>query len=296
LKIGYPCINRSIGCTSNSTFRLSSYSNKRFKVTVASNLECLRKILRYNVANGLLFFRIGSDLVPFASHPICKFNWAKHFSEDLSELGHYIRKREVRISMHPDQFVLLNSPRQKVNDRSIKELAYHCRVLDIMDLDETAKVQLHVGGAYGDKQAAILRFNDNYDSLPENIRERLVIENDHRLFSVEDCLGIADTVGIPVVFDTLHHSCLNSGKSAREALQKCMRAWRTADGLPMVDYSSQRNKSKAGVHAWSIDLGQFRSFLNRTRGLNFDVMLEIKDKEKSALKARKALDNHNRSI
>ena len=229
--------------------------------------------------------------MPFASHPICKFDWAKHFSEDLSELGHYIMKHDMRISMHPDQFVLLNSPHRNVNDRSIKELAYHCKVLDHMDLDSTAKVQLHVRGAYGDKQAASFRFTKNYDSLSEAIKSRLVIENDHRLFSVEDCLRISDRVKIPVVFDAFHHSCLNRGESVRDALQRCMATWGIKDGSLLVEYSNQQGNARAGVHAWSIDLGRFRSFLKKTKGLDFDVMLEIKDKEKSALKARKVLHN-----
>ena len=292
MKIGYPCINTTVGCTTNSTFRLSSYSENRLKKTVASNLDCLKNILQYNVSNDILFFRISSDIVPFASHPVCEFSWAKRFSEDLSTLGGYIRKHDIRISMHPDQFVLINSTRQEVNDRSIKELAYQCTVLDRMNLDSTAKVQLHVGGVYGDKQGAMLRFTKNYDSLPEAIKRRLVIENDHRLFSVEDCFRIAETVNIPVLFDVFHHSCLNHDESVREAVQKCMMTWRTRDGVLMVDYSNQKRKARTGVHAWSIDLGQFRSFLKRTKGLDFDIMLEIKDKERSVLKAQKVLNSY----
>jgi len=230
---------------------------------------------------------MSSDLVPFASHPICKFNWAKHFSKDLSTLSGYIRKNDIRISMHPDQFVLINSPRRAVNIRSINELVYHCRVLDCMNLDHTAKVQLHVGGAYGDKQAAILRFTNNYNSLPETVKRRLVIENDHRLFSVEDCLRISETVNLPIVFDVFHHTCLNRGESIREALENCMTTWTRKDGLPIVDYSNQQSNASLGVHAQSIDLGRFRSFLEETKSLDFDIMLEIKDKERSAREAQK---------
>jgi len=289
LKIGYACINETVGCTTNSTFRLASYSEKRLKETVANNLDCLSKILHYNVSNKIHFFRISSDIVPFASHPICRLNWAKHFSDDLSALGRYVRKHDIRISMHPDQFVLINSTRQEVNDRSIKELAYHCRILDCMNLDHTAKIQFHIGGVYGDKQGAMLRFAKNYDSLPDAVKSRLVIENDHRLFSVEDCLRISETVKIPIVFDAFHHTCLNRGESIREALGNCMTTWTGKDGLPIVDYSSQQRNARVGVHAQSIDLGRFRSFLKKTKGLDFDVMLEIKDKERSVLKAQKLL-------
>ena len=78
--------------------------------------------------------------------------------------------------MHPDQFVVLNSP-NSVIEKSISELEYHCKVLDAMRLGETAKVQIHVGGVYGNKIEALTRFVRTYKALDNTIRQRLVIEN-----------------------------------------------------------------------------------------------------------------------
>jgi UV DNA damage endonuclease len=103
MRIGYPCINNSIPRNATSTFRLASYSESRMIQTVKDNLIHLNEILKYNVKNNLLFFRIRSDLVPFASHPICKFEWYKLFQSELLEIGDYIKKNNSRISMHPDQ-------------------------------------------------------------------------------------------------------------------------------------------------------------------------------------------------
>ncbi len=161
--------------------------------------------------------------------------------------------------------------------------------MDAMKLDSSAKVQLHVGGAYGDKQKASSRFISNYEELPAAIKRRLVIENDDRIYSIRDCLEINLTTRIPIVFDTLHHECLNNGETFRDALGCLAKTWRNIDGVPMVDYSNQAPRQKIGKHSKSINVDEFKRFIKSTKGLEFDVMLEIKDKEISASKAQDIL-------
>lgn len=285
MRIGYPCINRGIGCTANSTFRLASYSAERLKKTVGMNLDCLERILEHNLEHGLLFFRLSSDIVPFASHAVCRFDWQRFFRSRFARLGRYVREHRMRISMHPDQFTLLNSIDRAIYRQSLKELRYHCDMLDRMGLGPDAKIQLHVGGVYGDKPASIKRFVERCRRFAPRLRSRLVIENDDRLFTVADCLGISARCGIPVLFDVLHHEVNSSGETIFHALGQCARTWRRRDGVPMVDYSSQELGARPGKHAETIDLLAFGKFLRQSRPLDFDVMLEIKDKEASALKA-----------
>jgi UV DNA damage endonuclease len=290
VKIGYPCINTSIQRHHKSTFRLASYSEMRLIQTVRDNLAHLEKILKFNVENRLLFFRISSDLVPFASHPICKFNWIDNFKSEFKQLGEYIKANNIRISMHPDQFVILNSSNDKVTDNSINELKYHCNILDAMDLDRTAKVQIHVGGVYGDKPRAIKKFIECYSTLSEAIKKRIAIENDDHLFNLKDCLEIHQQTGIPIIFDNFHHECFNYSKeSIIQAIKKASLTWKVKDGLPMLDYSSQSKGERKGKHAATLDPLLFCNFIMETQRLDFDVMLEIKDKEKSALAALKLL-------
>jgi UV DNA damage endonuclease len=285
MRIGYPCINRSVGCSPSHTFRLASYSDTRLVETVQANLSCLEKILLYNASRRLLFFRITSDLVPFASHPVCTFTWQEHFSEDFRRIGEYVKGHNFRISMHPDQFVLLNTPYQDIFERSIADLICQVQVLDLMELNTTAKVQLHVGGIYGDKTAGIDRFVNAYERLEDPVKKRLVIENDERLYSVADCLSIHERTGIPVLLDVFHHSIYNNHERIEDLLAPVCSTWKNPDGIPMIDYSSQQPGKRAGAHAESIDEEDFRSFLKGSMPYDIDIMLEIKDKEKSALSA-----------
>lgn len=289
MKIGYPCMNHTINCTTNSTFRLASYSSKKLIDTVTRNLRSLQEILTFNVKHDLLFFRIGSGIVPFASHPICNFDWQTYFREDLIDIGCYIKQNKIRISMHPDQFILINALDENILARSIAELDYHCNLLDIMELDDTAKVQIHVGGSYGNKIEAIKRFIERYHALPMNIKKRLVIENDDRLFDIRDCMLISKKTKVPIILDIFHHECLNNNESVREVLQKCSETWKKKDGIPMIDYSSQQKEARKGKHCLHINTKKFVKFLDDTKGINFDIMLEIKDKEKSALKAQRII-------
>ena len=285
MRIGYPCINRSIGCTASRTFRLASYTEERMGDTVQENLSCLSRIIAYNERHGMLFFRITSDLVPFASHPVCTFPWQEEYAGEFEKIGDYIQQYGFRISMHPDQFVLLNAPDKGVLQRSIDDLVYQVQVLDLMGLDHTAKVQVHVGGVYGDKPAAIDRFVQQYDLLDTVIQDRLVIENDERLYTLSDCLAIHERTGIPVVADTFHHSLLNNREQFTALLDPVRKTWKAHDGIPMIDYSSQEPGKRVGAHAGHIVAEDFRQFLKETLPGDFDIMLEIKDKEKSALAA-----------
>ncbi|MDI6719262.1 MAG: UV DNA damage repair endonuclease UvsE [Methanomicrobiales archaeon] len=296
VRIGYPCINRSIGCRAGSTFRLASYSEERLERAVRNNLECLYRILEFNVENGILFFRITSDLIPFASHPDCRSPWQRRFADAFSCIAEFIRRHRIRISMHPDQFVLLNSMNTAVQERSKRGLAYHAQVLEALELPTDAKVQLHLGGVYGDRRRSIERFIRRYEALPDQIRSRLVIENDDRLYTLADCVSVHDRTGVPVLLDVFHHRVNGSGESCGEAVRLAGATWAAEDGVPMVDYSSQQAGRRAGVHAESIDLADFRRFLAVSRPVDIDIMLEIKDKERSAIQAVEATASDPRFI
>jgi UV DNA damage endonuclease len=296
MRIGYPCINRTLSCQGNKTFRLKSYSKQRFIKTVENNLDCLKQILHFNREQNILFFRISSDTIPFASHPVLTIDWVNYFKDSLKKIGLFIKENNMRISMHPDQFIVLNSKKKDVVKRSVEELKYHAIFLDALELDSTAKIQLHVGGVYNDKQNSLNRFINHYEQLPEQIKKRLVIENDEKSYSAKDCFQISKNCAIPIVFDVLHHQINNHNESVYTILNQIASTWKKEDGLPMVDYSSQEKNEKIGKHAMHIDKNDFIRFLQKSNSIDFDVMLEIKDKENSAVEAIHVAKNDSRFI
>jgi UV DNA damage endonuclease len=301
LKIGYPCINLTLKNPYSSTFRLRSFSEKRFNETVKNNLNHLSKILKFNLNNNILFFRLSSGIIPFASHPICNIDWDYIFKTELSEIGEFIKKNNMRISMHPDQFVILNAKNEKIIENSVRELQYHSKVLESMNLTHNAKIQIHIGGVYEDKRTSKERFIKTFMKLEENLKKRIIIENDDRSYALKDCLDISYETGIPIVFDTLHHECLNNNETVQEALTSATNTWKYAlDGDPIMDYSSQSIGERKGKHTKTIDKNHFISYYKELVKSSknkpmaaADIMLEIKDKENSALLALDLIKNNN---
>jgi len=296
MKIGYPCINLSLDCRSSHTFRLRNYSKSRLKTTIKNNLKCLQKILEFNKMHGILFFRITSDLIPFASHKIMDFPWQDEFQNQFKKIGNYIKKNQMRITMHPGQYTVLNSINDGVFSRSLKEVKYHIDVLNLMNLDFTAKVQVHVGGKYGNKPKSLRKFIDRYHKYDDKVKNRLVIENDDKSYNLRDCLEIHEKTNIPIIFDIYHHKCNNSGKSLNLAFEEFSSTWKNSDGLPIVHYSSEHPTKGKPSHSDHINISDFMQFVEETKTYDFDLMLEIKDKETSALRVINALKDDPRIV
>ncbi|MCS7286826.1 MAG: UV DNA damage repair endonuclease UvsE [Anaerolineae bacterium] len=292
MRIGYPCINLSVGCRPTRTIRLANLSWDRLRDVIAGNLACLERILIWNAERGLLFFRITSDLIPLASHPANNFPWYEEFAPDFARIGQLIRTVGMRISMHPGQYTLLNSQRPEVVEAAHRDLAYHARVLDLLGLDQTAKIQIHIGGLYRNKEASLERFVREVDRLDPAVRARLVVENDERFFNLDDCLRVSAKTGLPVLLDVFHREVNPDERTLSEALAAAAATWSSGDGPPMVDYSSPLPGGRPGTHAHTLDENHFIQFLRESRPHNFDLMLEVKDKERSALRALKILTTY----
>ena len=208
--------------------------------TIDANLQALMRYLQWNDEHDVRFFRISSATIPFASHPIMTFDWQTHVADQLAIIGRFVRDHGMRINVHPGQYTLLNAERPEVREQSVAELVYHAELLDLMGLDGTHKIQIHVGGTYNNKPAAKDRFCETYAALPKAVRNRLVIENDERQYSLADTLDLNQRTGVPVLFDVFHHRLFNNGEELADAFDRSFATWLDHGG-PMMDYSSQRS-------------------------------------------------------
>ncbi|GGM01888.1 UV DNA damage repair endonuclease UvsE [Nakamurella endophytica] len=292
MRLGYPAINLELaeaGIRSNRGFILRSYSEERFRETVAGNLAALGEILRWNVAHGLYAYRISSDIVPFGGHPVVTVDWRREFADELAALGAYAREHDLRLSFHPGQYTLLNSPREDTHQRSVADLEYHCAVFDAMGMDGSHKVQIHAGGVYKALSESLARFVVRYRDLPDTVRRRLVIENDDFGLGYPECMDLSARTGVPVLLDNHHLAVKEPHLDLRTSAEEAAATWGPDDGRLLMDYSSQDPDKRVGAHAPHIDDDHFRTFSAAVDGLPLDLILEIKDKEVSAVRALELL-------
>ena len=265
----------------------------RLRKITRKNLENTLRILRYNKAYNIKVYRLTSKLIPLATHPLIK-NWefARDFAEEFREIGDFIKENDMRISAHPDHYTVINSASKDVLEDSVKDLEYHVEIYEAMGLyDYKYKLVMHIGGLYKDKAASIGRFEENFMNLPERIRNRIILENDDKSYSAADVLGVCRRLGVPMVVDIHHHSCVNNGEGLETLLPSIFDTWNNEYFTPKVHFSSPRGCKDFRSHADDIELPEFLRFLEAARqtGRDFDVMLEAKNKDTALLRLSEQL-------
>ena len=300
IHIGYACQIAGRPDLKYTVCRLINASENRLKAMIGENLSVLEQMIDYNVKNGIRLFRISSDLIPFASHPVNTIDWKADYMAQWARIGQKISRADMRVSMHPGQYCVLNAQNSQVVENAMKDIAYHAAVLDALGTDQRHKIILHVGGVYGNKTEAAERFIQNFERLDASSKSRLVIENDERSYTVKDILNIAERVQIPCVFDILHHTINppEEQRTAAEWIKRCAATWKDEDGQQKIHYSEQAPDKRPGAHSDTVDHRKFLAFVGGLNGQTPDIMLEVKDKNISAVKCINLLrpDYHVRHL
>jgi UV DNA damage endonuclease len=285
---------------------LASHDTRRWQSSpsLGVSIEALHRILVYLQDVGITMYRISSDFVPYATHPdMPQFhNQLDEHATELAQLGRFARQLDIRLSLHPSQYIVLNAVDDDVARKSMLDLDVQARLLDAMEQGPEAVVVLHVGGVYGDREAALQRFAANFERLSEPARRRLVVENDEFSFAVEDCLWLNERIGIPVVFDHQHHRLNPGDLGVRDAARAALRTW-PGGVVPKLHFSSPRLDGRVvkrgksvkveapllRQHADYVDPWTFADFMDELRDLACDVMIEAKAKDLAVLKLREDL-------
>ena len=303
LRLGFPVkVMGREGLKSNDTRRWQQ--NPHLKVS----LEYIDAILDYLSKRRIDMYRMSSDLAPYATHPdMPQFhNMVAESDAELCAIGKKARELDIRLSFHPSQYVLLNSPDPEITRKSISDLASQAEMLDRMELGPEAVMVTHVGGAYGDVETSRARWAKTWTTLPEHVKRRLVLEHDDIRFSAEDVLWVHGETGVRLIFDYQHHWCLNPTQSDMvDVLRRILATW-PAGVRPKIHFSSPRTELRELVktdrktrkktkvlrppvwtgHADFTNPFEFARFMRDAEGLEFDVMLEGKSKDISLLKLR----------
>jgi|TARA_R110001583_G_scaffold48824_3_gene152866 UV DNA damage endonuclease len=259
-----------------------------------ANAKDLDKIIDWNILNGFNFFRITSGLAPWKS----EYDWTD--LKDLDEIKMYLhsagvkaKTHNLRITSHPGPFNVLTSPHQHVVDNCVNDLTMHGDVFDMLGLTRTHfnKINIHIGGAYGDKPAAMKRFCENFNLLPESVKSRLTVENDDKasMYSVKDLYHeVYNVIGVPIVFDYHHHKFCDGGLGEQEALELAISTW--PEGItPATHYSESRREEQGDD---TIRVQAHSDYIYDkidTYGNDIDIMVEAKRKE---LAVQKYLEIH----
>ena len=308
IRYGYACINMQLSypqkwggqergvkpITTGRSMIKRTFESKGLEyaseVTLA-NVKDLDKIIDWNIINGYNFFRITSGLAPWKS----EYDWddlpdIEQIRMWLHSAGEKAKTHNIRITSHPGPFNVLTSPHQHVVENCVGDLSDHGDVFDMMGLSRTPynKINIHLGGAYGDKESAMERFCKNFEKLPESVQTRLTVENDDKasMYSVKELYnGIYKRIGVPVVFDYHHHRFCDGGLTEQEALELAMSTW--PEGIvPVVHYSESRsiehNDEKIKPQAHSDYVYDYID----TYGNRVDIMIEAKHKELAVQKYR----------
>ena len=273
--IGFACMSKKCN-TKYQTFRLVSFSEYRLKQAITHNLKETERTIQQCISEGIKLFRLSSDLVPFATHEIMKdIDYMSWIESDLKRIGTLVKNNNISLSMHPSQMCCINSNREEVINNSIKDLMYHYGILNAMDITDF-NIIIHVGGVYGDKAEAMQRFINVFNSLPVNLRNHILLENDDKSYTISDVIEIYKETGVRLCFDYHHFVCNNDGIELD--LEAIFTTW--GDGkIPKIHLSSPKSIKEFRSHSDMIDFDYCKDFFEKYKGLEFDVMLECKNKD-----------------
>jgi UV DNA damage endonuclease len=222
-----------------------------------------------------------------ATHPEVKWDFRTPFKKEWEELGQLIKQFSIRASFHPNQFTLFTSPREDVTRNAIENMHYHYEMLEAMGITEQSVINIHIGGAYGDKANTLLRFHKNLVKVPLQIKDVMTLENDDKTYNVEETLKACQQERIPMVLDIHHHLANSKGMGdLKHYLPAILKTWGHRTLPPKIHVSSPKSEKAFRSHADYVDFDFIYPLLKdlKTLDQDVDIMVEAKSKNLAMLK------------
>ena len=292
MNLGYACINTALKANSiftNRTMRRKTFEAKGLDYVsdlALQNVKDLETIVKWNNEMGIKLFRLSSQIFPWSDdYSLSDLKDDAEICDRMFEIGNIARQAGQRLTMHPGPFHCLASPNPKVVERTIIGLNKHSEQFNMMGYEPSHynKINIHVGGAYGDKESALNRFCKNFELLRDDTKKRLVVENDDSPteYSVKDLYeGVYKRIGTPVTFDYFHHKFNTGEQTEEEELKIAATTW--PKGITQCcHYSESRRKEKLDESIRPQAHSDLIYNKINTYGLDPDIVIEAKLKEQA---------------
>jgi UV DNA damage endonuclease len=258
---------------------------------ILDNAKSLEQAVAFCAQHGVGAFRIMSQFFPIYTHPKVGYAWtdlptAPAVADALAHVRAEARRCDVRLSFHPDQFVVPGSANPAVARASLRELEYQAELAELVGAEQ---LTIHGGGAQGGKPQALERLRRGLDQLSPRARRLVVLENDDRVYSPRDLLPLCRTAGLRFVYDVHHHRCLPDDLSLDDATAEAAATWRDAEPWFHVSSPAQgwggRDPRPHHDRLWLRDLPP------AWRTMRGTIDVEAKAKEDAVLPLLRALQN-----
>lgn len=298
IRLGYVAISLTLNDYIHyKTLSFSQYqklekekADQKLKIIILDNLTALEKILQYNVKNGIYFYRLSQNMIPLATHPDVDFDYITPFLSKWKKIGEYIERHQIRIDFHPDQFCVLNSHREEVVNSSIKILEFIYAIYQALGIDN-GKVVLHIGSSVMGKENSIDRFKKNFFQLSLPLRQMILLENDDKIYTIEDTLALCEELHLQMVLDYHHYRCHHTEDNLAQLLPRIFATWKDSGYPPKVHFSSPKSKHEKRAHSFFLHYKNFVQFLEIIKKYpgDVDIMLECKGKDEALLRLARQL-------
>jgi UV DNA damage endonuclease len=216
------------------------YQPEQIKSVYLNNVKNLCNMLPKIADKGIRLFRISSALFPLADQ-VDRSLWDNDdIKSILRESGDFIKNTGMRVSTHPGQFCVISSDSDKVIQNSIRELEIHGWLFDMMGLERSPFYAINI---HGGKANRMLKLTEQIRLLPDSVRKRLTLENDEMSYSVSDLIEVSSQTGVPIVWDSHHHTFNDGNLSMEDAMNVASQTW---NGIKPLQHISNTEPELAG--------------------------------------------------